>query len=82
MECRRKSDFGGKTTNMTETYGTEKMPAHEIIGAILNGKLVEVKKWDGDYNEKGEKIMVRDDEGTVAAQEKAKLIQTKFLEWI
>ena len=26
--------------------------------------------------------MVRDDEGTVAAQEKAKLIQTKFLEWI
>jgi len=32
--------------------------------------LSEVKKWDGDYNEKGEKIMVRDDEGTVAAQEK------------
>jgi len=27
---------------------------------------------DGDYNDKGEKIMVRDDEGTVAAQEKAK----------
>ena len=77
-----KSDFGGNSTNMTETYGTDKMPAHEIIGAILNGKLVEVKKWDGDYNEKGEKIMVRDDEGTVAAQEKAKLIQTKFLEWI
>jgi len=36
--------FGGNSTNMTETYGTDKMPAHEIIGAILNGKLVEVKK--------------------------------------
>jgi len=35
-----KSDFGGNSTNMTETYGTDKMPAHEIIGAILNGKLV------------------------------------------
>ena len=64
----------------TETYGTQRMKADEIIRRVLNGKLVEVN--DQVEGEDGKKHPVRNPEETIAAQEKAKLIQDKFQEWI
>jgi len=64
---------------MTETYARIKLPPMKSSALFSTVNSSRFKKWDGDLNEKGEKIMVRDDEGTVAAR-KAKLIQTKFLE--
>ena len=64
----------------TETYGTQRMKADEIIRRVLNGKLVEVN--DQVEGEDGKKHPVRNPEETIAAQEKAKLIQEKFQEWI
>ena len=67
-------------TAETETYGTQRMKADEIIRRILNGKLVEVN--DQVEGEDGKKHPVRNPEETIAAQEKAKLINEKFQEWI
>ena len=64
----------------TETYGTQRMKADEIIRRVLNGKLVEVN--DQVEGDDGKKHPVRNPEETIAAQEKAKLIQEKFQEWI
>ena len=75
-----KNDYGGNTTAMVETYGTERMPANRILEAILNGKLIEVK--DKKTDPDGKEVSVRNDTETVAAQEKAKLLQSKFQDWI
>ncbi len=87
-------DYKPETSNaiLKNEYGTEKLPAHKIIEKILNGQLIEINKpkldKDGNpetYTTKSGKIevvMERDDDQTILAQEKAKVIQDKFQEWI
>jgi|GEM_PF-1483724 len=65
---------------LKETYGTQRKSATQLITAILNGKLVEVM--DKLTDENGVERSVRNNEETIAAQEKANLIQKKFQEWI
>src|SRR3972149_11253 len=61
---------------LTSEYGTSRVPADKLILTILNGKLIEVK-------DKGEDDKtVRNQKETMAAQDKAAVIQAKFREWI
>jgi N12 class adenine-specific DNA methylase/ppGpp synthetase/RelA/SpoT-type nucleotidyltranferase len=64
---------------LKEEFGTQRMPAHQIIERILNGKLVDVKD---TVTENGKEVSVRNDKETIAAQEKASEIQRKFQDWI
>jgi N12 class adenine-specific DNA methylase len=61
---------------LTEEFGTQRMPAYEIIDRVLNGKLVEVNDRNSDDKP------VRNNKETIAAQEKATEIQRKFQDWI
>jgi N12 class adenine-specific DNA methylase len=73
-----KGGFGDYTA-LNETYGTSRMPANKILEHILNGQLIEVKD---KVTENGTEKSVRNPQETIAAQEKAKLLQSKFQEWI
>ena len=64
----------------SEEYGTTRMTPTQIITRILNGKVVEVN--DKITDPDGKERSVRNPQETIAAQEKAKLIQQKFQEWI
>jgi N12 class adenine-specific DNA methylase len=68
------------TFTMTEEFGTSRMSAPVIINRILNGKLIEVN--DQIVDADGKKHSVRNPQETIAAQEKAKLIQDAFQKWI
>jgi N12 class adenine-specific DNA methylase len=65
---------------LTSEWGTERMPANELIYRILNSKMVEVvDKSEGDD---GKEVKVRNPVETIAAQEKAAAIEARFREWI
>ena len=60
----------------TSTYGTERMSAGEIVGALLEQRQVRVS----DEIEPGKRVLNLTE--TVAAQEKASEIGEKFADWI
>jgi N12 class adenine-specific DNA methylase len=60
----------------TSTYGTERMSAGEIVGALLEQRQVRVS----DEIEPGKRVLNLTE--TVAAQEKASEIGEKFSDWI
>jgi N12 class adenine-specific DNA methylase len=60
----------------TSAYGTERMSAGEIVGALLEQRLVRVS----DEIEPGKRVLNLTE--TVAAQEKASEIGEKFSDWI
>jgi len=60
----------------TSTYGTERMAAGEIVGALLEQRQVRVS----DEIEPGKRVLNLTE--TVAAQEKASEIGEKFSDWI
>jgi len=64
----------GDSAKMISEYGTRRMPADKIIERILVDKPIELKDPD-DKNK-------RDDQATVAAQEKATAIQEAFKKWV
>jgi N12 class adenine-specific DNA methylase len=61
-------------------YGTQRIDATHILERILNGQLVEVN--DKVTGDDGKEHTVRNQPETIAAQDKAALIQRKFDEWI
>ena len=64
------------SSKLESEWGTHRMSADNLILRILNGSTIEVMDRGDDDKP------VRNAEETVAAQEKAALIKTKFKEWI
>lgn len=69
-------DVQGNHARMTSTYGTNEMPADKIIARLLEGKPIEVKTKGDDGKP------TRDPKATIAAQEKADVIQAAFKDWV
>ncbi len=67
---------GRRSVLSTSTYGTERMSAGEIVGALLEQRQVRVT----DEIEPGKRVLNLTE--TVAAQEKASEIGEKFSDWI
>ncbi len=67
---------GRRSVLSTSTYGTERMSAGEIVGALLEQRQVRVT----DEIEAGKRVLNLTE--TVAAQEKASEIGEKFSDWI
>jgi N12 class adenine-specific DNA methylase len=65
---------------LNSEYGTSRLSAGEIIERILNGKMVEVT--DKAEGPDGKPTQVRNPQETIAAQEKANLINKAFQDWI
>ena len=61
-------------------YGTARIDATHIIERVLNGQMVEVN--DKVTGDDGKDHTVRNQAETIAAQEKANVIQRKWDEWI
>ncbi|HEX7637850.1 MAG TPA: helicase-related protein [Burkholderiaceae bacterium] len=67
-------------TTSTVTWGTEDMPAQDLIKAILTNGAIQVKT--NDVNERGEPILRIDQERTSAANQKADEIRQAFVDWV
>lgn len=72
----KESRIEGNRAKMEGEWGTPRVPAPELINDILNGRLVEVK------DKLPDNTTVRNARETIAAQEKAKLIQAEFERWV
>lgn len=74
---------GGKVdanrSRMEVEYGTPDMSGLTIISRLLQGKKIEV---NDSIEVDGKRKSVRNEKASVAAQEKASLIQEKFTEWL
>ena len=72
----------------TQTYGTQRMHAYAILEAILNNRDIQVKDRVKDENgydirdEKGNYVLVINDEETKAARRCANVIKAEFEDWI
>ena len=66
----------------TSVWGIPEYPAGKIIEALLTNKSIKVQKPSGQKDERGNDIMVIDQELTAAAMSKADEIRQAFLDWI
>lgn len=66
----------------TSVWGIPEYPAGKIIEALLTNKSIKVQKPSGHKDERGNDIMVIDQELTAAAMSKADEIRQAFLDWI
>ncbi|MFX1768009.1 DEAD/DEAH box helicase family protein [Paraburkholderia sp. A1RI-2L] len=68
-------------TTMRATWGTEDIPANELLNSILNGKAIQVKEVIG-RSENGQPEYRIDEERTAAANQKADEIRQAFGDWV
>ena len=66
----------------TGVWGIPEYPADKIIEALLTNKSIKVQKPSGQKDERGNDIMVIDQELTAAAMSKADESRQAFLDWI
>ncbi|MGY8527593.1 KfrB domain-containing protein [Paracidovorax citrulli] len=71
----------GDRTTMRSTWGTEDVPANELLESILTNRSVEVKDIVG-YDEHRNPIRKTNEAKTAAAQQKADEIRQAFQDWI
>lgn len=69
-------------TANTNTWGTEEYPANKLIESILHNTPIKVQKDSGRRDDKGQTIMVVDQELTAAAMQKADQVKQAFLDWV
>ncbi|MDP7707410.1 helicase-related protein [Mycobacterium sp. TY815] len=77
LECPK---YQRATVAMTETWGTEKADAIEILDALCNSKSIVINRPAADVAEKAGPTL--DAEATFAAQAKASKITSAFQQWI
>ncbi|MDR5791693.1 DEAD/DEAH box helicase family protein [Caballeronia sp. LP003] len=68
-------------TTMRATWGTEDIPANELLSSILTGKPIQVKEVVG-RNENGQPEYRVNEERTAAATQKADEIRQAFTDWV
>ena len=66
----------------TSVWGIPEYPAGKIIESLLTNKPIKVQKPSGQKDERGNDIMVIDQELTAAAMQKADEIKQVFLDWV
>ena len=66
----------------TGVWGIPEYPAGKIVEALLTNKSIKVQKPSGQKDERGDDIMVIDQELTAAAMQKAHEIRLAFLDWV
>lgn len=66
----------------TGVWGIPEYPAGKIVEALLTNKSIKVQKPSGQKDERGDDIMVIDQELTAAAMQKADEIRQAFLDWV
>ena len=66
----------------TSVWGIPEYPAGKIVEALLMNKSIKVQKPTGQKDERGDDIMVIDQELTAAAMQKADEIRQAFLDWV
>ncbi len=66
----------------TSVWGIPEYPADKIIEALLTNKSIKVQKPSGQKDERGNDIVVIDQELTAAAMQKADEIRQTFLDWV
>lgn len=69
-----------REAKLMNEWGTPRMPANALIDRILNSKPIEVM--DKVTGPDGKDHSVRNVQETILAQEKAKAVQDKFIEWL
>ncbi|KKQ53961.1 MAG: methylase protein, partial [Candidatus Woesebacteria bacterium GW2011_GWC1_38_13] len=67
-------------SKLSSEYGTERMYASTLLENLLNSSPIEIS--DPDPSDPEGKRRVRNIKETLAAQEKAKIIQDKFKDWV
>ena len=66
----------------TSVWGIPEYPAGKIIESLLTNKPIKVQKPSGQKDERGNDIMVIDQELTAAAMQKADELKQAFLDWV
>ncbi|WP_291447685.1 SNF2-related protein [Desulfovibrio sp.] len=66
----------------TSVWGIPEYSAGKIVEALLTNKSIKVQKPSGQKDERGDDIMVIDQELTAAAMQKADEIKQAFLDWV
>ncbi|MFG6375808.1 MAG: DEAD/DEAH box helicase family protein [Desulfovibrio sp.] len=63
-------------------WGIPEYPAEKILESLLINRPIKVEKESGQHDERGNAIMVIDQELTAAAMQKADEIKQAFLDWV
>jgi N12 class adenine-specific DNA methylase len=71
---------GGDINKMSNEYGTQRMPAGDIFGLLMNGRPVDIKKKVSDGN--GGYRYVTDEEATEGARQRMDKIKAAWDSWV